>query len=121
MIVRRGAHVQEARRGSSDLPMIWQSELLTHGRRSVVQVLPCSKRYCHDWTTCPFSHPSERSPVTVVLTGPHPGSTVMTFDDVCNGFGADRGWFHAGSVVQARRRGAGIHAFSTTLASRART
>ena len=21
------------------------------------QVLPCSKRYCHDWTTCPFAHP----------------------------------------------------------------
>lgn len=26
---------------------------------SGLQVLPCSKRYCHDWTTCPFAHPGE--------------------------------------------------------------
>ena len=23
------------------------------------QVLPCSKRFCHDWATCSFAHPSE--------------------------------------------------------------
>lgn len=25
------------------------------------KVLPCSKRFCHEWTTCPFSHPSEKA------------------------------------------------------------
>lgn len=25
------------------------------------KVLPCSKRYCHDWTTCPFAHPNEKA------------------------------------------------------------
>lgn len=28
---------------------------------SRLQVLPCSKRYCHDWTTCPFAHPGEKA------------------------------------------------------------
>ncbi|KAK9835469.1 hypothetical protein WJX74_000871 [Apatococcus lobatus] len=26
-----------------------------------MKVLPCSKRYCHDWTTCPFAHPGEKA------------------------------------------------------------
>lgn len=26
-----------------------------------VQVLPCSKRYVHDWTVCPFAHPGEKA------------------------------------------------------------
>jgi len=25
------------------------------------QVIPCSKRFCHDWTTCPFAHPGEKA------------------------------------------------------------
>ncbi len=25
------------------------------------KVLPCSKRFCHDWTTCPFAHPQEKA------------------------------------------------------------
>lgn len=25
------------------------------------QVLPCSKRFCHDWVTCPFAHPAEKA------------------------------------------------------------
>ena len=25
------------------------------------QVLPCSKRFCHDWTVCPYSHPGEKA------------------------------------------------------------
>jgi len=25
------------------------------------KVLPCSKRYCHDWTFCPFAHPGEKA------------------------------------------------------------
>ena len=25
------------------------------------QVLPCSKRFCHDWTVCPFAHPGEKA------------------------------------------------------------
>lgn len=25
------------------------------------KVLPCSKRYCHDWTVCPFAHPGEKA------------------------------------------------------------
>lgn len=24
-------------------------------------MLPCSKRYVHDWTTCPFAHPQEKA------------------------------------------------------------
>lgn len=27
----------------------------------VAQVLPCSKRFCHDWTVCPFAHPGEKA------------------------------------------------------------
>jgi hypothetical protein len=29
--------------------------------RTACRVLPCSKRYCHDWTTCPFAHPAEKA------------------------------------------------------------
>ena len=25
------------------------------------QVLPCAKRYCHDWATCPYAHPGEKA------------------------------------------------------------
>jgi hypothetical protein len=25
------------------------------------RVLPCSKRFCHDWTVCPYSHPGEKA------------------------------------------------------------
>lgn len=28
---------------------------------SLLQVLPCSKRYVHDWTVCPFAHPGEKA------------------------------------------------------------
>lgn len=24
-------------------------------------MLPCSKRFCHDWTVCPYSHPGEKA------------------------------------------------------------
>lgn len=24
-----------------------------------LQILPCYKRYCHDWTICPFAHPGQ--------------------------------------------------------------
>ncbi len=38
-----------------------------------MQVLPCSKRYTHDWSLCPFSHPQEkarrRDPKTHKYTG----------------------------------------------------
>ena len=27
----------------------------------VTQVLPCSKRFCHDWTVCPYAHPGEKA------------------------------------------------------------
>ncbi|KAF5837170.1 hypothetical protein DUNSADRAFT_4730 [Dunaliella salina] len=30
-------------------------------RMYCLKVLPCSKRYCHDWTTCPFAHPGEKA------------------------------------------------------------
>lgn len=33
---------------------------LLHARRAM-QVLPCSKRFCHDWVTCPFAHPAEKA------------------------------------------------------------
>jgi hypothetical protein len=26
-----------------------------------LQVLPCSKRYAHDWRACPFAHPTENA------------------------------------------------------------
>ncbi len=26
-----------------------------------LQVLPCSKRFCHDWTVCPYAHPGEKA------------------------------------------------------------
>ena len=25
------------------------------------KVLPCSKRFCHDWTVCPYAHPGEKA------------------------------------------------------------
>jgi len=25
------------------------------------KVIPCSKRCCHDWTTCPYAHPGEKA------------------------------------------------------------
>eukprot|EP00798_Chlamydomonas_sp_ICE-L_P007283 gene7283-399_t len=25
------------------------------------KVVPCSKHFCHDWTTCPFAHPKEKA------------------------------------------------------------
>jgi hypothetical protein len=25
------------------------------------QVVPCNKRYVHDWTECPFAHPQEKA------------------------------------------------------------
>lgn len=45
--------------GSTVREVLQPVALLTHVGLSHAQVLPCSKRYCHDWTTCPFSHPSE--------------------------------------------------------------
>ena len=27
----------------------------------LMQVLPCSKRFCHDWTVCPYAHPGEKA------------------------------------------------------------
>eukprot|EP00803_Ostreobium_quekettii_P009918 evm.model.scf_2922.1 EVM.evm.TU.scf_2922.1 scf_2922:13132-15957(+) len=30
-------------------------------RMFCLKVLQCSKRYCHDWTTCPFAHPGEKA------------------------------------------------------------
>ncbi len=27
----------------------------------LLQVVPCSKRYVHDWTECPFAHPQEKA------------------------------------------------------------
>lgn len=26
-----------------------------------LKVVPCNKRYCHDWTSCPFAHPGEKA------------------------------------------------------------
>ncbi|PSC70828.1 coiled-coil domain-containing 94-like protein isoform A [Micractinium conductrix] len=30
-------------------------------RMSCMKVLPCSKRFVHDWTECPFAHPQEKA------------------------------------------------------------
>ena len=39
----------------------------------VLQVLPCSKHYHHDWLVCPFTHPGEamcrRDPTRFAYTG----------------------------------------------------
>lgn len=42
-------------------------------RMYCMKVLPCSKRYCHDWTTCPFSHPGEKARRRDPRTQPHTG------------------------------------------------
>jgi len=42
-------------------------------RMYCLKVLPCSKRFSHDWLTCPFTHPAEkakrRDPRVVAYTG----------------------------------------------------
>lgn len=39
--------------------------LLLHQRNlksdPCLQVLPCSKRSCHDWQQCPYAHPGEKA------------------------------------------------------------
>ena len=60
-----------------------------------LQVLPCSKRYCHDWTTCPFSHPGEKARRRDPRTQPHTGIACPDRKKVC----ADHcfkflPWFH---------------------------
>ncbi|KAK9787486.1 hypothetical protein WJX73_002040 [Symbiochloris irregularis] len=30
-------------------------------RMLIMKVQPCSKRFCHDWTVCPFAHPGEKA------------------------------------------------------------
>ena len=39
----------------------------------LLQVLPCTKRYCHDWLACAFTHPGEamcrRDPTRFAYTG----------------------------------------------------
>lgn len=47
------------------------------------QVLPCSKRYCHDWTTCPFSHPGEKARRRDPRTQPHTGIACPDRKKVC--------------------------------------
>ncbi|CAD7697133.1 unnamed protein product [Ostreobium quekettii] len=41
----------------------WESSLYSTDdfRMHCFKVLPCSKRFCHDWTTCPFAHPGEKA------------------------------------------------------------
>lgn len=43
--------------GETDPPLYTSDEF----RIYYMKVLPCSKRYCHDWTTCPFAHPGEKA------------------------------------------------------------
>lgn len=47
-----GLHCQDC-----DSPLYRSDEF----RMFCFKVLPCSKRYCHDWTVCPFSHPGEKA------------------------------------------------------------
>jgi hypothetical protein len=28
---------------------------------SVLQVLPCARKFSHDWTECPYAHPGEKA------------------------------------------------------------
>lgn len=37
------------------------SAMLDTAATTHAQVLPCSKRFCHDWVTCPFAHPAEKA------------------------------------------------------------
>lgn len=40
-----------------DDPLFLSDEFRMH----CYKVLPCAKRFCHDWSTCPFAHFSERA------------------------------------------------------------
>lgn len=35
--------------------------VLEKRRTTALQVLPCCKRFVHDWSDCPFSHPGEKA------------------------------------------------------------
>ncbi len=37
---------------------VWGSQRMSVG---LLQVLPCSKRSCHDWQQCPYAHPGEKA------------------------------------------------------------
>lgn len=41
----------------------WQRPSLpcAHPLYCPFQVTPCSKRYSHDWASCPYAHPGERA------------------------------------------------------------
>ncbi|KAL6758158.1 hypothetical protein V8C86DRAFT_1808997, partial [Haematococcus lacustris] len=41
----------------ADNPLYKQDDF----RMFALKVLPCSKRYCHDWTTCPYAHNGEKA------------------------------------------------------------
>ena len=39
----------------------WPGESTSVQNSFFTQVLPCSKRFCHDWTVCPYAHPGEKA------------------------------------------------------------
>ncbi|CAL8465210.1 g4745 [Coccomyxa elongata] len=44
--------------GTDDEPELYKADDF---RMYCMKVLPCSKRFCHDWTVCPYSHPGEKA------------------------------------------------------------
>ncbi|GMH43877.1 hypothetical protein BSKO_11811 [Bryopsis sp. KO-2023] len=51
-------HTQEASNGDVDESRVYKTDEF---RMYCFKVLPCSKRFCHDWTKCPFAHPGEKA------------------------------------------------------------
>lgn len=43
----------------TQLPRSAIANILTLG--DTLQVVPCAKRFVHDWTECPFAHPQEKA------------------------------------------------------------
>lgn len=51
------AQQQKAANPDADSPLYRTDEF----RMYCFKVLPCSKRFVHDWVTCPFAHPGEKA------------------------------------------------------------
>lgn len=64
-----GSHREYRDSGEMEPPLYRSDDF----RMYCMKVLPCSKRYCHDWTSCPFSHPGEKARRRDPRTQPHTG------------------------------------------------
>lgn len=48
-----------------------------------LQVAPCHKRYAHDWSTCPYSHPRDAARRRDPRVHPHTGVACPAMKQVC--------------------------------------